>query len=223
MRYGAYGLILAAFLCAFGALLIFAFYPADVYPVLLWALLLMIIPSLLAGIFLARFLEFRERVKHMGSDPLTGLHGEPKLLDNLKVEFERAKRLSKRTGVVIMALDSRERFGVPEYVAWKAAANLLKRVVRISDSTYVLGPGRFAVLLSATNEEGGRVVIDRLRAAVREVNELFGVKIRFGQNITNPGEPGPSAHSVVEMALADAAQALAETTLPALPQQVKPT
>ena len=214
------GLLMAV--CCCGAAMVVALCTnssvGNVSPVL-WSFLAGLVPSLIAGVFFARHLAHRARLKELDHDPLTGLFGEERLRNDLAVENERAKRFAKLVGVVILELDQTGRFGIPEYVAWRALARMMRQKLRLSDNTYVLAPGRFAVLLSATTEEGGRVVIDRMRQSVKDVPELFGVKIRFGHQVLNPAAAGDAPPArVLDGALEDAKRAAVETTVPPLPQ-----
>ncbi|MCZ7649489.1 MAG: hypothetical protein M5U26_30230 [Planctomycetota bacterium] len=190
----------------------------------LWGALASLLPSALAGFMAARGVLGRSNGSIEGLDQLTGLFGEERLRQDLEVEWSRSKRVGKKVGVVIAELDQGERFAIPQYVAWRAMARTLKQATRISDSAYVLGPGRFAVLLSATETQGGDVVIKRLRGSVKDVPELYGVKIRYGGHVEDPGDPAePLAEQVLLGAQEAVRQAQTETTVPKPPEPAEAT
>lgn len=160
----------------------------------LWGVLASALPSLVAGWVFARNASGRRDANPEGMDQLTGLFGPDRLRQDLEVEWSRSARLGKHVGMVLADLEQGERLTVPSYVAWRALARTLRAATRASDSAYVLGPGRFAVLLSLTNKGGSDVVIDRLRKAVQAVPELYEVRLRLGgheEDPSHPSEPGP--------------------------------
>lgn len=174
-------------------------------------------PSLIAGVLLVWQLS-RSRRESLTHDPLTGFLDSARLIETLPEELRRAKRLGKRVALVIADLEQSDRLGVPEYVAWRAMARTLRRSLRMTDGCFVLDAGRFAILLSATNPEGGQVVIERLRKAVHDVPELYGVKVRLGQELFDPGEEeAQPPERLLEQAVAAARAAMVETTVPRMP------
>ncbi len=216
------GFVLAIVCCAIGAITAVALDRFEGHaPSLWWAVAVSLLPSVVAGVLLAR----RNpplSTAGLEQDPLTGLYGEARLREMLEAEWARSKRLGKQVGVVIVELDQEGRINVPQYVAWRALARTLKAVVRLYDFSFALSPGRFAVLLSATTGAGGQAVIERLRKGVREVPELYGVKIRYGEAVLDPSAgPEEKASTVLLAALESARSALAETSVPILPKEVQ--
>lgn len=174
-------------------------------------------PSLIAGALFVWHLS-RSRRSEVQHDPLTGFPDSARLIETLPAELHRAKRLGKHVALVIADLEQSDRLGVPEYIAWRAMARTLRRSLRLTDGCFVLDAGRFAILLNATNPEGGQVVIERLRKAVQDVPELYGVKVRLGQELFDPAkaEAEPPGR-LLEQALAAARAAMVETTVPRMP------
>lgn len=216
------GFVLAIFCCGSGAIVALALDRFDGHaPSLWWAVAVSLVPSLVAGILLARRPP-RQTAPGVEQDPLTGLYGEARLRELLEAEWARSKRLSKQVGVVIVDLDQSGRMNVPQYVAWRALARTLKAAVRLYDHSFVLSPGRFAVLLSATSEAGGQAVIERLRKGIREVPELYGVGIRYGKSVLDPSKDTEQAPlKVLADAIEDARSALVESTVPMLIKEVQ--
>jgi GGDEF domain-containing protein len=176
-----------------------------------------VLPALVAAALVAWRVPLVREIER-GLDPVTGLLNVTRLLEALPLEISRAQRFGKHVGLVIVDLEQPERAGVPQEVAWRATARMLRRCLRLTDACFVLEPGRFALLLSATNPEGGPTVVERLRKAAHEVPELYGVKLRFGHEVFEPGDgkiqdASPLLARVVEKARA----AMVETTVPKLP------
>lgn len=192
LRHWFLGFVLAVFCCGVGVVVALVVQQHEgPSPSFRWAFAICLFPSLVAGALWARILA-RPRRREGGEeeDPLTGLQGEARLREALEADWARSKRLHKHVGLVIVELEQAGRMSVPQYLAWRAMARTLKAAVRVYDSSYVLTPGRFAILLSATTEEAGRAVIERLRKGMLEVPELAGVTIRFGQAVGDPGAEG---------------------------------
>ena len=192
--------VLAFFFCSLGVLVALSLKSSGSDVPLGWAVAVCALPSLFAGVLWARQMGVREAAAT--EDPLTGLHGEAKLREALEIECARARRLGKQVGVVIAEIKQDGRISIPHYVAWRVMARTIKSTIRVYDTCFVLKPGQFALLLSATNAEGGAAVVERLRRGFEKVQELKGVPIYFGQAVIDPAKPEEPALKVLEDALA---------------------
>lgn len=199
------GIMLALGCCGAGLLVAFALDAGSQQtPPLVWVLAICAVPSVVAGALLAR--QFSASPERNGAeDPLTGLHGERKLAEALVVEHARALRIGKRVGLVIAELEQDGRMSVPHYLGWRAMAKAIKATIRLYDGTFVLSPGRFAILLSGTTAEGGDAVIVRLRKAFEQTPELRGAQVRFGQALADPAQEGIKPEDLLHAAV-DAAR-----------------
>jgi len=120
-----------------------------------------------------------ERTERMVSDPLTKTGTMSQLHIALDYEFTRAVRYKHALScVVIRCLNYGElvqRIGTraPELVI-APLATAIRGCVRNVDHLFRTDPGEFSVLLPETGLEGARIVVDRLRAVLREPG-LYGV------------------------------------------------
>ncbi len=120
-----------------------------------------------------------ERTERMVSDPLTKTGTMSQLHIALDYEFTRAVRYKHALScVVIRCLNYGElvqRLGsrAPELVI-APLANAIRGCVRNVDHLFRTDPGEFSVLLPETGLEGARIVVERLRAVLREPG-LYGV------------------------------------------------
>lgn len=205
-----FGLVTMLACLALGALMALSFDSMDKKaPSIMWSLAVCAVPSCLAGILLAR--QMGAKTERQGEeDPLTGLQGEARMREALLAEHQRARRIGKQVGVVIAEIDQQGRMSVPHYLAWRSLAKTLKSSVRLYDATYVLSPGRFAILLSGTTSQGGEAVIARVRKAVLQQPELKDVQIRYGQAVSDPSEEGTEPTHVLHEAIKHAHGAMGE-------------
>ena len=117
--------------------------------------------------------ESDERTERMVSDPLTKTGTTSQLHIALDYEFTRAVRYKHALScVVIRCLNYPElalRLGLaaPELVI-APLANAIRGGVRNVDHLFRSQPGEFTVLLPETNLDGARIVVERLRALLRE-------------------------------------------------------
>ncbi|MCW8130685.1 MAG: GGDEF domain-containing protein [Planctomycetota bacterium] len=207
LRGWIFGLVAMMACLAMGALVALSFDNLDKKaPSILWALAVCAVPSGLAGVLLARQMGSRYE-RPADEDPLTGLQGEARMREALAAEHQRARRIGKQVGVVVAEIDQQGRMSVPHYLAWRSLAKTLKSSVRLYDATYVLSPGRFAILLSGTTAQGGEAVIARVRNAVVQQHDLKDVQIRYGQAISDPADEGVDPAAVLERAIEDAQKA----------------
>ena len=120
-------------------------------------------------------------------DPLTGLDGPDFWQRILVSEIVRAHRYSRPLTVVVVELLELEKLhatwgGEVVREAVRAAAQCLKRTSRTSDYCCRLGPTRFGVVLTETDEIAAINVVERLRAkADRDVGaRLSQGRVCFG-------------------------------------------
>lgn len=119
------------------------------------------------------------------TDPLTGVSNRRYFMERSNEAVRRAKRLSETLAVLMMDIDFfkkiNDRYGHPagdEVI--KALAKTVKQQIREIDLLGRLGGEEFAVLLVDTDLRNGKLVAERIRAAVEgECVVDSGRKIRF--------------------------------------------
>jgi diguanylate cyclase (GGDEF)-like protein len=103
-------------------------------------------------------------------DPLTHLGTKSQLHISLDYEFTRAVRYKHALSCVVVACvncaELSEARGRDEVIA--PLANTIKGGIRTVDHLFRSEPFEFTILLPDTNHEGARIVVDRLRAMLRE-------------------------------------------------------
>lgn len=113
------------------------------------------------------------------TDPLTRLANRRRMRDLLDLERVRAGRSQRPFAVVIADIDDFKRINdarghdCGDHVLVEAAA-LLRGAVRAQDGVARWGGEEFLFLLPDTDAGGGRVVAEKLRAAVAAANIAFG-------------------------------------------------
>jgi two-component system cell cycle response regulator len=117
--------------------------------------------------------EADERTERMVSDPLTKTGTTNQLHIALDYEFTRAVRYKHALSCVVIRclnyaeLAQRLGLGAPELVI-APLANAIRGCVRNVDHLFRSEPGEFSVLLPETGVDGARIVVERLRALLRE-------------------------------------------------------
>jgi diguanylate cyclase (GGDEF)-like protein len=111
------------------------------------------------------------------TDPLTGLSNYRYLKDSLRREVERANRFDHRLTVLALDLDRfKEVNDTYGHAAGDAVLAEFARRVRVEirevDLAFRQGGEEFVVLLPETDADGGRVVAERLCAAIRRTPVL---------------------------------------------------
>jgi|TARA_R110000751_G_scaffold55247_5_gene118471 diguanylate cyclase (GGDEF)-like protein len=107
------------------------------------------------------------------TDPLTGLANRRALMGRLKNAVAVWKRRGTRVGLIILDLDHfkalNDTYGHQTGdVVLKSLAGVFARVLRETDLPARMGGEEFAVLISDEDEDGLRIVAERLRKAVAE-------------------------------------------------------
>ncbi len=132
-------------------------------------------------------------------DPLTGLEGPDFWRRALVAEVARSARYGRDLTVVICDLD-----GVDDLVeSWgvdvarhavREAAQCLRRTSRTSDYLTRVGPARFGVVLTETNEIAAINFVERVREmGPRSMPRgTDGLRFLFGWASPTPGESGDS-------------------------------
>jgi diguanylate cyclase (GGDEF)-like protein len=149
-------------------------------------------------------------------DPLTGLEGPDFWQRVLVSEIARSHRYKRPLTVVVVELGELDELAQTwgrEVVrqAVREAGQCLKRTSRTSDYCTRLGPTRYGVVLTETDEIAAINFVERVReAAPRAMPKGFeGLRFSFGWASPKPGE---SADRVVRRADARLMLELSETT-----------
>jgi diguanylate cyclase (GGDEF)-like protein len=158
-----------------------------------------------------------EKLAHLAhTDPLTGLANRRYLVDQLKIEFARARRYNRPFCLVFIDLDNfkliNDRFGhMVGDQALQGAAAALKSPLRTTDMLARIGGDEFAVLLPETDLEGGVDVIEKLQSALKTFGSEFQpelVEITFSAGLSQLQEEDHSFDQILTRA--DDAQYLAK-------------
>jgi PleD family two-component response regulator len=116
------------------------------------------------------------------ADPITQLGTAAQLRISLDYEFTRAVRYKHALSCVVIACLNgpalAARFGAPEAII-APLANTIKGGIRTVDHLFRSDAYEFTVLLPETNQDGARIVVERLRALLRE-HVADGVAIAVG-------------------------------------------
>lgn len=124
-------------------------------------------------------------------DPLTGLHNRRYFNDMLKYEIDRSLRHQHEFAILSLDLDNfkevNDSFGHPcGDEVLKELAQVLRTHLRKGDVLTRLGGDEFAILLTETSRDGGRMVAEAIRNAVRETvfhsptGEVFHITVSVG-------------------------------------------
>jgi diguanylate cyclase (GGDEF)-like protein len=163
--------------------------------------------------------------KHLGElrfladhDPLTRLLNRRAFVQQLDGEVARATRYGRTVGLVITDVDHfkqrNDQFG---HAAGDEAlvlfAGVLTRALRRPDSAYRIGGDEFALLLAETGEDGARLVVERIRAMLAELDShanpsFAGLTASFGFALCPPdAEDAQTLFRLADEALYEAKRA----------------
>lgn len=122
-----------------------------------------------------------ERARREGSgrvivDPLTQLGTVNQLLISLDYEFTRAMRYKHALSCVVVACQNGEELttqlvGTLAERVISPIANTIKGGIRTVDHVFRSGELEFTILLPETQEEGASIVVQRLKALLRELHD----------------------------------------------------
>jgi|Deesub1362B_J571_1020462.scaffolds.fasta_scaffold00001_428 diguanylate cyclase (GGDEF)-like protein len=129
-------------------------------------------------------------------DPLTQVYNRSYFEQVLTREIERSQRYNLPLALIL--LDIKEFKKINEEYGHQAGDNLLKSLacllveqVRKVDSVFRLGEDEFAILLPHTNEEGARLVQQRLEQALAEAHsqkKILPIQLTVGLHSASGGE-----------------------------------
>ena len=134
------------------------------------------------SLLIERFISELERVKLYATigtlaitDGLTGVYVRRHLLERLKTEFERAKRMTLPLSYLMIDIDHfkdfNDRYGhLVGDVVLKKVAETIKKNIRELDMAARVGGEEFAVLLIETDESRAFFVAERIRLSICESN-----------------------------------------------------
>jgi diguanylate cyclase (GGDEF)-like protein len=115
----------------------------------------------------------QELLRHSATDPVTGLHTQQHFQEFLEREWRRAARQRQCVAVIMIEVDHfrayNERQGKSEADAClKAVAGVLKPMIHRPGDVIARygGPGKFGIVLGATDGTGAMLLAERLRVAV---------------------------------------------------------
>ena len=144
----------------------------------------------------------RELMRIAEVDALTGLRNRRKFMQELQVEFLRARRLQNPLAFGLVDVDFfknvNDTYGHPKGDdVLRALAKLLRDRHRVYDGAGRLGGEEFGLVLPETSLEGARVVCDRFRQEVEET-ELAGLKrgevtVSLGLTMLRTDDDSPDA------------------------------
>lgn len=111
-------------------------------------------------------------------DPLTQLGTASQLFISLDYEFTRAVRYKHALSCVVIACRNGEELALhlPTSEVVIPMANTIKGGIRTVDHLFRSGEYEFTILLPETQRDGARIVVDRLRALLRE-HQVSGADI----------------------------------------------
>ncbi|MDQ7039234.1 MAG: GGDEF domain-containing protein [Aquificota bacterium] len=150
--------------------------------------------------FINRLQDEKNRFEELAyKDPLTDLDNRRSFTEKAKAMAEYAKRYGEPLSVLMIDIDNfkkvNDTYGhdVGDRLL-KALADVIRRSIRSSDTAARFGGEEFVVLLPRTDEEGARLVADRIRKGFKEVRvdadgERIGSTVSIGV-ATMRGEDG---------------------------------
>ncbi len=131
-------------------------------------------------------------------DPLTGLYNRRYFSEMLEYEVGRSERHQHEFSVLMLDLDDfkdvNDTYGHPcGDTVLRAMAEVMLSVMRKGDLATRIGGDEFAIILTETGHEGGRIVAEKLRNGLRDITfeglegKKFHVTISIGL-VTFPGD-----------------------------------
>lgn len=139
------------------------------------------------------------------TDPLTGLANRRHFIERLELELARAERYGDSVALVLMDIDHfkevNDRFGHVEgdRALVSVAREALTPTLRNVDLAGRYGGEEFAVLLPATDLEGGRAVAERLRALIARVEIAGGSGPRISASFGVASAPHETIGGVIDL------------------------
>jgi diguanylate cyclase (GGDEF)-like protein len=127
------------------------------------------ITGLVLAAAIAEHRDAQEQLRQLAiTDPLTGLANYRRLLEVLRIEIARSKRTRRPFAVVFLDMDGLKRINdrhghLVGSRSLTRLAETLRTSTRAIDTPARYGGDEFAVVLPETNEEGARIVLDRVR------------------------------------------------------------
>ncbi|MBI5918671.1 MAG: bifunctional diguanylate cyclase/phosphodiesterase [Nitrosomonadales bacterium] len=105
-------------------------------------------------------------------DPLTGLHNRRYFNEMMEYEIGRSERHAHEFSVLMLDLDDfkdiNDTYGHPcGDTTLRGVAEALRSVMRLGDLATRIGGDEFAIILTETGQEGGKVVAEKLRTELR--------------------------------------------------------
>jgi len=161
---------------------------------------------------LIRLEESRAKVKQKNEeltvlstrDPLTGCLNRRALFEQLKIEWEDAKRYRHALACVMVDIDHFKRFndrfghGVGDQVL-KKVAKILEEEVRKSDSVYRYGGEEFFILLPHTNVEQAKQAAEKLRCKV-ESTPATGISVTVSLGVSSIELDAETPEALIDLA-----------------------
>lgn len=137
---------------------------------------------------LRRGLEYEELFERASNDPLTGLYNRRVFEERIRSMMDSAGRYNNPLTMVSMDLDRfkeiNDNLGHQKGdEVLKAVAGVLKSAVRSTDLLVRMGGDEFILILDNTDLKHGRVLAERLCAAVDELNIWADEKTKLGVSI----------------------------------------
>jgi diguanylate cyclase (GGDEF)-like protein len=130
-----------------------------------------------------------DMVKLAGTDKLTGLATRRRFMDTLRREFHDAMAAGRPLSLLLMDVDNfggvNSRFGeaAGDEVLNKVAKRL-RRVLRATEGLGRVGDDSFAMILTDTSAQNGRVFAERVRAAIEALKvDVGGRRIRISATV----------------------------------------
>ncbi len=143
----------------------------------------------------------------MASDTLTGMAGRPRYFTVLRSEVERAERSGLAATVVHVDVDNLEQHNIRyghdagDAILKKVGA-MLERMTRESDFAARIGGDEFALVMPRTTPSGGRIIAERIRAAIETLRLTHdGQQIRVSATVVGlcmdemPGSTAEELHN----------------------------
>jgi len=150
----------------------------------------------LTGLMVERIYLQNKLQQQANLDPLTQVYNRSYFEEVLSREIARSQRYNLPLALIL--LDIKEFKKINEDYGHQAGDNLLKKLahllrqqIRKVDSVFRLGGDEFAILLPHTNEEGARLVQQRLEQALAEAsnqNKILPIKLTIGLHSASGGE-----------------------------------
>jgi diguanylate cyclase (GGDEF)-like protein len=137
---------------------------------------------------LQRGLEYEELFERASNDPLTGLYNRRVFDERIKGMMDSAKRYKRPLTMISMDLDRFKE--INDNLGHQAGDEVLKSVARVfrqavrsTDLLVRMGGDEFVLVLGDTDQKNGRILAERLCAAVDELNIWADAGTKLGVSI----------------------------------------